>query len=134
MDTIRMDELALKELEWLWRDRVPRGCLTVIDGDPGLGKSALTIELVARITTATKMPGNNRALDGRAWMICPEDGAAETVLPRLKAADADLSRVEVVAALKLPEDGPALAQHVRKGKIRLVVIDPVMAVLSGNTN
>ena len=127
-------------VEWLWPGRIPRGRLTVIDGDPGLGKSALTVDITARVTRGAAMPDATKGL----WtargvvLIGAEDGLADTVRPRLDAAGADVERVVALQAVRgddgrprLPTiaDTDAIAEAADSVDAALLVIDPLSAFL-----
>jgi len=76
-----------ERVSWLWPGRIPRRKLTVIDGDPGLGKSTLLVDLAVRVTTANPMPDDSwRDLDQPAGVILlsAEDGIADPIRPRLR--------------------------------------------------
>jgi hypothetical protein len=136
---------------WLWPGRLPRGKLTILDGDPGLGKSVLTLGLAAAVTRGWAMPLEPREagdeLEVRAVagvvLLNAEDGLADTVLPRLLAAGGDAERVWALTALPdgkaerppvLPGDLQYLALCVRRMEAALVIIDPLMAYLGGDVN
>lgn len=133
-------------VSWLWPGRIPCGKITVLDGDPGLGKSLLTLDLAARVTTGRPMPECATGEAPRSVvLLCNEDDPADTVLPRLEAAAADVSRVTILeAALEgeahretpfvLPAHLSALDELVARHHARLVVIDPLMAYLDGGVN
>src|SRR5215831_11909917 len=88
-------------VEWLWPCRVALGKLTLIAGEAGLGKSQLSIALAAAVTTGGEWPcREGRAPQGSAVILSAEDGAADTVIPRLMAAGADRERVEIVSAVR----------------------------------
>ena len=126
-----------ERVAWLWPERIPRGSVTLLVGDPGLGKSTLALELVARLTRG-ELPG------GPAWAMVAtaEDHLATTVRPRLEAAQADLERVGFVVmdrdeaedALRLPDDVGELEAAVEEVQAGLVVVDPIMAHLSGTVD
>ena len=105
----------------------------MLDGDPGLGKSTLTLDLASRVTTARAMPdGLGLAAPACVLLCTAEDGLGDTVRPRLEAAGADLARVfslgsvpdaeGVPRTLSLPDDVAAIARVVREHAVRLVVI------------
>src|SRR2546421_333545 len=71
---------------WLWQRRIPLGKLTLLSGDPGLGKSTLLLDLAARVTKKTPMPDGSLPVRGGVVVLSAEDGAADTIVPRLNAA------------------------------------------------
>lgn len=134
-------------VKWLWPGRIPLGKLTVLDGDPGLGKSALTLDIAARITTGRHMPDDSTPdIEEPAGVVLltAEDGLADTIRPRLDAMGADTTRIrafegvlDVDGSLTLPmipHHVDVLADIVRDLGALLVVIDPIMAYFSGSTN
>src|SRR6516162_3561393 len=87
-------------VEWLWPGRVALGKLTLIAGEAGLGKSQLSIAMAAAVTTGDEWPCcERRAPQGNVVILSAEDGAADTVVPRLMSAGADRERVELVSAV-----------------------------------
>lgn len=81
-------------VEWLWYPYIPLGKLTVLQGDPGEGKSTFALNVVARITTGQPMPDGVPAKVKRVAIYqCAEDGIADTIKPRLQQAGADCERV-----------------------------------------
>jgi hypothetical protein len=145
-DVLRLADVTLEPMRWLWPGRVPLGKLTILDGDPGLGKSALTLDLAARVSRGTVMPDGSRAdCDGPAGVVllCAEDGLGDTIRPRLEAADADLHRVVTFTSVRegldrrlvtLPIDCERLARTVAEEEARLVIVDPLMAFLDPAVN
>jgi hypothetical protein len=119
-------------VRWLWPGRIPLGELTILAGDPGLGKSLLSVYLVA-LTTSGRLGEPRNAL-----MLTAEDSPEHTVAPRLRAAGADPSRVGFGVVEKggfespfvLPNDVPLLRELVEAQQPRLLVIDPLAAHLS----
>src|SRR5438270_8546702 len=93
---IRLDQCRQEELIWLWPRRIAAGKLTLIDGDPEQGKSLLTLDLAARVSSGKPFPDGQPAGEpAGVLLIGAEDGLTDTVLPRLSAAGADLTRVRV---------------------------------------
>jgi hypothetical protein len=137
-----LSDVAPQPICWLWRNYVPLGKLVVIEGHPGTGKSVVTADLIARVTTGVAMPdGSTSDLRGPANVVilAAEDDPADTLRPRLQAAGADLSRVhlwetittdEVSRLPMFPEDVATLANVVAETGAKLVVIDPITAFLS----
>jgi AAA domain len=93
-------EIRPEKVDWLWPGRLALGKHTCIAGEPGTGKSQLSIAIVAALTTGGEWPcGEGEAPLGNAIILSAEDGVADTIVPRLLAASADLSRVHVVSAI-----------------------------------
>src|SRR5438128_159826 len=82
--------------EWLWRDRIPLGELTVIDGDPGTNKSSMLLDLAARVSAGRAMPGETDIVEGGVLLLAGEDSVAKTVVRRLVVAQANLDRIAVI--------------------------------------
>jgi hypothetical protein len=140
-----------ERVSWLWFGWLPLGKLAVLDGDPGVGKSTLTIDIAARITTGEPMPDDQVSdLDGPAdvVIVSAEDGIADTLRPRADAAGADATRVhmlhdvetvddegkERVDPWSMPRDLDVLERLVTETGARLVVIDPLNAVLHSSVD
>ncbi len=134
-------EIPPEKIEWLWPGRIARGKHTCIAGEPGAGKSQLSIAIIAAVTTTGEWPcGEGRAPLGSAIILSAEDGAADIIVPRLLAAGADLSRVHVVSAVR-NNDGSRRALNLQRdldllekkiaeiGNVALVVVDPVSSYL-----
>jgi hypothetical protein len=127
---------------WLWPGRIPRGMLTVLDGDPGLGKSALTLDLAARVSRGLPMPDGSPGASGAVVLVSLEDSLAHTIRPRLDAAGGDAAKVQAFTVRDshgervptLPNDIPELERLVAECGALLVIVDPLMAALSGAVN
>ena len=143
-----MDEVQSKRISWLWRGRIPLGKLTLLDGDPGKLKSAITLDLAARISTGRDMPDNTPGLTGGVVLLSYEDDPADTIRPRLDAANAAVGGIVMLQSVGdgtkerlpiIPEDldevrGAVGALAERGAPARLIVIDPLMASLAPNVN
>jgi hypothetical protein len=148
---IRPAHVPREQVKWLWPGRIPFAKLCVLDGDPGLGKSTIILDVAARVTTREPMPDGQR-LDrpGGVLLLSAEDGVADTIRPRLEAAGANLHLVQVLDHVTdeggpRPVEFPADLDRVEwyaKGltfgeecyEPRLLVIDPLMAYLGGEVN
>jgi putative DNA primase/helicase len=118
------------ELNWLWTGRIPLGTITTVAGDPGVGKSFMMIELCARVSTGRPWPdqldGPNQV--GSAVLFSAEDDLERTVVPRLAAAGADLTRLFTMPKFQSVDDIERLEKLlVSVGDTRLVAIDPIGA-------
>jgi protein gp37 len=132
---VRMSDIEPESLQWLWQNRIPLGHLTVIDGDPGCGKSSVTLDLAARVTTGKPMPDGTASVKGCVLILAEEDDVRSTLIFRLQTAGADLHQVVAVQeTLSIPADLHRIEDTACKLGARLVIIDPLMAFLSGNAN
>lgn len=121
-----------KSIDWLWYPYIPFGKLTVIQGDPGEGKSTFVLNLVSLLTRGQSMPdGYKVSKPGVAIYQCAEDGVADTIKPRLEQAGADCERVAYIIdddiALTL-EDG-RIESAIRETGAKLFIIDPIQAFI-----
>jgi RecA-family ATPase len=82
-----------EEVNWLWPGRIPRGKTTLLAGDAGLGKSYLSLDIAARVSTGGTWPDGGDVAEGDVLIVTAEDGLADTVRPRLDNLGADVSRV-----------------------------------------
>lgn len=140
---VRMDAVEVEAVEWTWDKRVPRRKVTLIVGDPGLGKSFLTLDMAARCSRGLAWPEGGDAPLGDVVIMSAEDGLADTIAPRLVTAGADRSRVHALTAIRdergerafdLSRDVAQLARVLSdlRSAARvpvLVVIDPITAYL-----
>jgi hypothetical protein len=121
-------------VEWLWRGYLARGKFSLLDGNPGMGKSLIAVDLIARLTRGGTMPDGS-ALPGPVTCIIfsTEDDAEDTIRPRAEAAGADLERLVIPRFVgrvpRLPDDLPAIEQLIRDSEAGLLVLDPFMAFL-----
>ncbi|MBV8747290.1 MAG: AAA family ATPase [Xanthobacteraceae bacterium] len=129
----RGSELKSKPIQWLWPNRIARGKLTLLAGAPGTGKSALATTIMAAVTTGGAFPcDEGHAAHGSALMVCPH-ADPDVLLPRLKAARADLARVQLIRDVPGPKgqrpfdvatDLPLLDAAIRNIKdLRVIIID-----------
>src|SRR5215208_4763923 len=133
-----------EKVSWLWPAWLALGKLALVDGDPGLGKSAMTLDLAARVSAGKAFPDGAECNSARVVLLSAEDGLADTIRPRLDAAGADTSKILSLATvpdenghdrlLSIPEDLALIEKGIRRVGARLVVVDPLMAFLSGDTN
>ncbi len=139
-----LSEIEAQEVRWLWEKRIPLGKITILDGDPGMGKSLLAINIAACVSAGHPMPDGTPGIQGGVILIAPEDGAGDTLRPRLEAAGGDpsqvllLNLVEGLDAKKvrvndrpfsLSHDLEVLEAEIKRTKAVLVVLDPLTAVL-----
>lgn len=131
-----------RAISWAWSGYIPLGKITIIEGDPGDGKSMLSIDLAARWTSGLAMPDVSR--HGGPWpvvMVTAEDDIEDTIAPRLRAAGADMSLVRLIdhgtdetRPFSIAEDMPALYRTVMDAKAKIVILDPLMAFIGEATD
>lgn len=131
-----------EQVAWLWPGRIPAGKIVTLDGDPGLGKSALALTMAAIVSRGGVWPdGTGCEHAGDVLIMTAEDGVADTIRPRLDGAHADLSRIHVIdhgfdergepTALSLA-DIKQIERHITETGAQLLVIDVLMAYLPGD--
>lgn len=138
---IRIADVQLEQVRWLWPGRVPLGKLTILDGDPGMGKSLIALDLAARVSTGKTMPdgtGSDLERPHGVVLLTAEDDLGDTIRPRLEAAGADLERVLALPRISDGVNGdrlPTLADldviEAAIGQVdaALLIVDPLMAYL-----
>lgn len=134
---VRMDEVDGQPIEWLWDQYIALRAVTIIDGEPGLGKSTALIDIAARVSNGANMPDNTQGIEAsNVLMLSAEDDLAHVLVPRLRAAGANMSRVgtlevqedKFVRGIVLADaDLDTLEDEAHKRKVRVIVIDPLMA-------
>lgn len=135
---VRLTDVQSEAVSWIWRNRIPKKKITLLDGDPGLGKSLLTLDIAARITRGWAMPDGAATEPGGVVLVTAEDGLGDTVRPRLELMGADLSKIVSLQSVRdtdgnlrppTVEDVHAIAGAVDAVSARLIVVDPLMAYL-----
>lgn len=137
-------QITPEPIHWIWYGFLAQGKLSLLEGNPKLGKSTLTADIIARITTGSPFPGHTERREPRSVVLCSaEDGPADTIVPRLTVAGAELSRVSIATGIRLPDEREAwigldkhldeLEAHIREVEASLMIIDPLMAYL-GDVN
>ena len=140
---LHLADVRPEPIDWLWPGHIAAGKLTLMDGDPGVGKSLITLDLAARLTTGREFPdGSACAEPGGVVLVGSEDGVSDTIVGRLQAARADLNHVHSfdgisgAGSLKgpptFPEDCLLLEEVIQESKARLVIVDPLLAFISSN--
>jgi len=141
--TTSLADVGPQVVTWLWPGRIPRGAVTILDGDPDLGKSTVTLDIAARVTTGRPMPdGTGGGEPADVIVVSYEDHLAATIRPRLDAAGADVSRVHALSIAtehgpdmpSLPDDLALLDETIRATGAVLVIVDPLMAALGGSVD
>ena len=129
-------DIEQTSVEWLWFPYIPFGKLTIIQGNPGEGKTYFAMMLTAACTNRKLFPNMEDIEPFNVIYQTAEDGMGDTIKPRLVEAGADLSRVMVIddseEALTLSDD--RIEKAVRQNHVRLVIIDPVQAFIGADVD
>jgi putative DNA primase/helicase len=137
-----------REVRWLWPGRVPLGRISLLVGRPGEGKSFLTTDMAARVSTGRTWPDGGACPSGSVILVSAEDDPHDTIRPRLDSHGADVRRVHLLATVRRRgeggrlveamftlEDLPALDAALRRQPdCRLIVIDPIGSFIGGGTD
>ena len=145
---IPFDQIEAQPIEWLWENRIARGKLTVFVGNPGMGKSLMALAVAAALSRGTSFPDGAACKEaGQVLIIADEDDVADTIRPRLDAAQADVKRVHIVKQVMektvqgeievffdLTRDLQSLRAAAKDlPSLKLIILDPVLAYM-GSAN
>jgi predicted ATP-dependent serine protease len=119
-----LSEVQPRPVQWLWEGRIPMGKVTLLDGEPGAGKSLLALDLAARVSRGAAMPLNRTKPGGPADVVLfnADDSLIDTVRPRLESAGADLTRIHCI-------DGELHAADLPPRNPALIILDPLTVYL-----
>ena len=145
---ITMSDVKPQSVCWLWHGRIPLGCVSLLIGRPGAGKSFLTCEMAATISRGAEWPaGTGRAPLGDILLICAEDDPGYTIRPRLDACGADPARVHMLTGVSITtEDKERIVAFTlanvdiiredlqKRANVKLIVIDPIGSYLGGGVD
>jgi putative DNA primase/helicase len=145
---VRLADVEPREIRWLWPGRVPLGRITLLVGRSGVGKSFLTCDMAARVSTGTPWPDGSDCPAGSVILVSAEDDPADTIRPRLDAHYADVQKVHLLSAVRRlgPDGRPhevlftladvAALESALKAlpDCRLIVVDPIGSFLGGDTD
>lgn len=147
IEVLRADQVRIEPIRWLWDGYLARGKMHIIAGAPGTGKTTVALALAATLTTAGRWPDGTTAGTGNVLIWSGEDDPGDTLVPRLRAMDADLSRIAFIDGATEIVDGelrkvafdpakhlPALALRVAQEPPALVIIDPIVSAVAGDSH
>ena len=135
---IHMEDVVSKEVEWLWYPYIPYGKITIIEGDPGEGKTTLVLKLAAALSRGLPLPCDDDKEYEPIHIIyqTAEDGIEDTIKPRLEKAGADCSMIRVIdetdKELSMTDD--RLEQAIMETKTRLIILDPIQAYIGATVD
>ena len=133
LDLICLDEIKTKSVDWLWKPYIPLGYITIVVGDPGVGKSYLLVDLCSRITNGQAFPFNDendeKTIQGKIIFQNGEDGIEDTVKERFETCNANLKNVYIINEIENPifslEDLDRFENALKQIRPKLIIIDPV---------
>ena len=133
---IRMSDVELTPVEWLWKPYLPFGKLSVLQGNPGEGKTYFAMHLAAACTNGKLLPNMERMEPFNVIYQTAEDGLGDTVKPRLIEAGADLDRVLVIddSDVQLTLSDERIEKAIIENNARLVIIDPIQTYLGSDVD
>ncbi|TIC79602.1 AAA family ATPase [Crenobacter intestini] len=145
VELVRADQIKIEPIRWLWDGWLACGKLHILAGAPGTGKTTIAMAMAATVTRGGRWPDGSRCARSSVLIWSGEDDPQDTLVPRLMAAGADLSRVFFVTGTRSTPDevrpfDPAadldlLQRTVRQaGDVRLMVVDPVVSAVSGDSH
>lgn len=134
---IGMDEVEVQEVEWLWYPYVPYGKLTIIHGDAGEGKTTLILRLAALLSRGENLPYDEETREPISIIYqTAEDGIADTIKPRLLAADADCTKIKVIDETECPLTmlDERVEQAIAETGARMIILDPMQAYIGARVD
>jgi hypothetical protein len=144
VELIRGDSIKAQAIDWLWRGWLAAGKLHLIGGQPGTGKTTIALSLAAAVTKGGLWPDGTRATRGTIAVWSGEDDVADTLVPRLRAAGADMAKVYIINGVRHKgeryafdpaNDTPLLADALAGvDDLRLLIVDPIVSAISGDSH
>lgn len=144
IDLVNAADVESKPIRWLWPGWLARGKLHVIAGAPGTGKTTIVMQWVASVSAGRAFPSGHRSTPGRVLIWSGEDDIADTLVPRLRAAGADLANVQFVGEVREgadrypfdpARDVPTLAAALAGlDDVSMIVVDPLVSAVSGDSH
>lgn len=133
---INMRDVEVESVSWLWYPFIPYGKVTIIQGDPGDGKTTLVLQIIARLTKGESIIDEKEQSPINVIYQTAEDGLADTIKPRLLSADADCSKVLVIDDRDTPLTmrDVRLEQAIVETNAKLVVLDPIQGFLGADVD
>ncbi|MCI8630010.1 MAG: AAA family ATPase [Firmicutes bacterium] len=131
-----MEDIKCENVEWLWYPFVPYGKITIIQGDPGEGKTTLVLQMIAKLTRGETIINSETKEPINVIYQTAEDGLSDTIKPRLVAANADCSKVLVIDDKETPLTmlDVRLEKAISETGARLVVLDPIQGFLGADVD
>lgn len=137
LNIINMADVEAVAVKWLWKPYIPLGKITIIQGDPGEGKTTLALSIAAALTQGENLPNEveTKAPVNVIYQTA-EDGLADTIKPRLEAVNADCTRVLVIDESKeeLSMTDERIEKAIQQTCAKLIILDPIQAYIGANVD
>jgi archaellum biogenesis ATPase FlaH len=141
-EVISLETVEPEDIDWLWPDRIPLGMMTLLAGDPGVGKSFLSLYIASLVTAAKTCPDGQPAAYGSVVILSAEDSIEHVILPRLNALGANVSKIKAIRCVRCKDaDGNVTTDNfnilhdrfelervlAENPDTKMVIIDPLSA-------
>ena len=130
---ITMRDIEAEQVSWLWKPYIPLGKISIVQGDPGDGKTTMMLAVAAAVTTGDPLPGSGTTAPASVIFQTAEDGLADTIKPRLDLLGADCGRIHIIdegeQSLSLSDE--RIEQAIVRMGAKLFILDPLQAYLGG---
>ena len=122
----RLADFTPTEIDWLWFPYIAYGKITLLQGDPGEGKSTVAIDLASRLSQGLPMPNGCKVSSAQTILyLCQEDGIRDTIIPRFIKSGADCKRVGYLVGDEITLQDQELLDIVQKHSVKLLIVDPI---------
>ena len=131
-----MADIKAESVSWLSQPYIPKGKVTLLEGDPGIGKSWVSLAIATGVTQGKGLPGQEPTEPANVVIASAEDGLGDTIKPRLDAMGAEVSRIFAIdGALTLDENGfTLLEKYLERVRPALLIMDPLIAYLGASVD
>jgi len=136
IETVQLSSVKAQDVQYLWYPRIPQGKVTLVEGDPGVGKSWLTMAIATGVSLGKGIPEREETEPGNVLVLSAEDGLADTIKPRLQSFGADCERIFApIKLFTLDATGLSLLENLTvKYTPKLVILDPLVAYLGSRVD
>ena len=143
VELIRASDLSPEPIDWLWREYLPRGKVTVLAGAPGTGKTTIAMKIAATVSNGARWPDNSKSPRGEVLIWSGEDDLKDTLIPRLALAGADLEHVHFISTVTdldgrrsfdPARDMAALRAQLSRIEHVHLLIDPIVSAVAGDSH